>query len=102
MILKDAVYMTAMLSPTEEFDANLESSLDLVNHMAGTEYTLDMDVKDIKHSRRIIDFIAIDIKRNMTMFEAFGTTATNVQNARDNKLTAIEALFRADKEEIEM
>lgn len=93
MILKDAVYMTAMLAPTEEFDANLEVSLDLVNHMAGTEYTLDMDINDMKHARRIIDFIAVDIKRNMSIFETFGTTASNVQMARDNKLVALEALF---------
>ncbi|ALA06961.1 hypothetical protein AXI71_gp07 [Lactococcus phage GE1] len=97
MILKDAVYMTAMLSPTEEFDINMENSLDLVNHMAGTEYTLDMDIKDLKHSHRIIDFIAIDIKRNMSIFEAIGTAASNVQMARDNKLVALEALFNTEE-----
>lgn len=90
--------MTAMLSPTEEFDANLETSLDVVNHMAGTEYTLDMDINDMKHSRRIIDFIAIDIKRNMSMFETFGSTATNVQMSRDNKLVTLEALFSVGEE----
>lgn len=98
MTLKDAVYMTAMLAQTEEFDINMENSLDLVNHMAGTKYTLDMDVKDLKHSHRIVDFIAIDIKRNMTIYEAIGTAASNVQASRDNKLVALEALFSVEEE----
>lgn len=90
--------MAAMLSETEEFTANMEISLDLVNHMSGKQYTLDTDISEIEHNKRIIDFIAIDIKRNMSNFELFGTTAANVQAARDNKLVAIEALFSVTEE----
>lgn len=82
-----------MLSEQEEFTAQIEVSLALLNDVCSTEFTLE-DVVDNKNEyQRVAVFLKLDTKLRLNELELWGSTLDSLKMARDMALDACQAIF---------
>lgn len=87
-----------MLAEQEEFTAQIETSLALLNDVCGSEFTLDDVVDNKSEYRRIATFLKLDTKLRLNELELWGSTLEALKMARDIALEACQALFTIETE----
>lgn len=81
-----------MLAEQEEFTAQMELSLEILNDVCDKQYTLD-DVVDNKNEyQRVAKFIKLDTKIALNELELWGSTLDSLQKARNRALEAAQAI----------
>lgn len=93
MTLKELCYKLLMLSEQEEFTAQIEVSLGLLNDVCGTEFKLDDIVDNDNNYQRVAVFIKLDTKLRLNELELWGSTLDSLKKARDIALEACQAIF---------
>lgn len=92
MTLKELTYKLLMLAEQEEFTAQMELSLEILNDVCDKQYTLD-DVVDNKNEyQRVAKFIKLDTKIALNELELWGSTLDSLQKARNRALEAAQAI----------
>lgn len=92
MTLKELTYKLLMLAEQEEFTAQMELSLEILNDVCDKQYTLD-DVVDNKNEyQRAALFLKLDTKIALNELELWGSTLDSLQKARDRALEAVQAI----------
>lgn len=87
-----------MLAEQEEFTAQIEASLALMNDVCGTEFTLDDTADNKNEYQRIATFLKLDTKLRLNELELFGSTLEALKMARDIALETCLALFTIEIE----
>ena len=81
-----------MLAEQEEFTAQMELSLDILNNVCDKTYSLD-DVVDGKNEyQRAALFLKLDTKIALNELELWGSTLESLQKARNRALEAVQAI----------
>lgn len=81
-----------MLAEQEEFTAQMELSLDILNDVCDKTYSLD-DVVDGKNEyQRAALFLKLDTKIALNELELWGSTLDSLQKARNRALEAVQAI----------
>ena len=93
MTLKELAYKLLMLSEQEEFNAQLEQSLSILNDVCDTTFTLEDVVNDDNRYQRVGLFLSLDTKLRLNDLELFGSTLVGVQRARNNALENCQIIF---------
>ncbi len=93
MTLKELAYKLLMLSEQEEFNAQLEQSLSILNDVCDTVFTLDEVVNNDNKYQRVGLFLALDTKLRLNDLELFGSTLESVQRSRNNALENCQIIF---------
>ena len=93
MTLKELAYKLLMLSEQEEFNAQLEQSLSILNDVCDTTFTLDEVVTNENKYQRVGLFLSLDTKLRLNDLELFGSTLEAVQRARNNALDNCQIIF---------
>ena len=92
MTLKELTYKLLMLAENEEFTAQMELSLEILNDVCGKQYSLD-DVVDNKNEyQRVAKFLKLDTKIALNELELWGSTLESLQKARNRALEAVQAI----------
>lgn len=92
MTLKELTYKLLMLAEQEEFTAQMELSLEILNDVCDKTYSLD-DVVDSKNEyQRAALFLKLDTKIALNELELWGSTLDSLQKARDRALEAVQAI----------
>lgn len=92
MTLKELTYKLLMLAEQEEFTAQMELSLEILNDVCDKTYALD-DVVDRKNEyQRAALFLKLDTKIALNELELWGSTLDSLQKARDRALEAVQAI----------
>lgn len=93
MILKELTYKLLMLAEQEEFTAQMELSLDILNDVCDKSYSL-YDIVDGKNEyQRVAKFLKLDTKIALNELELWGSTLDSLKMARDMALDACQAIF---------
>lgn len=82
-----------MLAESEEFTAQIEVSLGLLNDVCGTEFKLDDIVENNNDYQRVAVFLKLDAKLRLNELELWGSTLDSLKMARDMALDACQAIF---------
>lgn len=93
MTLKELCYKLLMLAEQEEFTAQIEVSLGLLNDVCGTEFKLNDVVDNDKNYQRVAVFLKLDTKLRLNELELWGSTLDGLKMARDLALDACQAMF---------
>lgn len=92
MTLQELTYKLLMLQPQEEFTAQMELSLEILNDVCDKTYSLD-DVVDGKNEyQRAALFLKLDTKIALNELELWGSTLDSLQKARNRALEAVQAI----------
>lgn len=92
MTLKELTYKLLMLAEQEEFTAQMEISLDILNDVCDKAYSL-ADIVDGKNEyQRVAKFLKLDTKIALNELELWGSTLDSLQKARDRALEAVQAI----------
>lgn len=92
MTLKELTYKLLMLAEQEEFTAQMELSLEILNDVCDKTYTLG-DVVDGKNEyQRVALFLKLDTKIALNELELWGSTLESLQKARDRALESAQAI----------
>ena len=92
MTLKELTYKMLMLAENEEFTAQIELSLEILNDVCDKQYSLD-DVVDGKNEyQRAALFLRLDTKIALNELELWGSTLDSLQKARNRALEAVQAI----------
>lgn len=92
MTLKELTYKLLMLAEQEEFNAQMELSLEILNDVCDKQYSLD-DVVDGKNDyQRAALFLKLDTKIALNELELWGSTLDSLQKARDRALESAQAI----------
>lgn len=92
MTLKELTYKLLMLAEQEEFTAQMELSLDILNDVCDKSYSL-YDIVDSKNEyQRVAKFLKLDTKIALNELELWGSTLDSLQKARDRALEAVQAI----------
>lgn len=98
MTLKELTYKLLMLAEQEEFTAQMELSLEILNDVCDKQYTLD-DVVDNKNEyQRVAKFIKLDTKIALNELELWGSTLDSLQKARNRALESVQAISTIETE----
>lgn len=97
MTLKELTYKLLMLSEQEEFTAQIEVSLGLLNDVCGTEFKLNDVVDNDNNYQRVAVFLKLDTKLRLNELELWGSTLDSLKMARDMALDACQAIFTQGK-----
>lgn len=98
MTLKELCYKLLMLQPQEEFTAQMEMSLEILNDVCDKQYSLD-DVVDGKNEyQRVAKFLKLDTKIALNELELWGSTLDSLQKARNRALEAVQAISTIETE----
>lgn len=92
MTLKELTYKLLMLAEQEEFTAQMELSLEILNDVCDKTYSLE-DVVDGKNEyQRVALFLRLDTKIALNELELWGSTLESLQKARNRALEAVQAI----------
>lgn len=92
MTLKELTYKLLMLAENEEFTAQMELSLEILNDVCDKAYSL-ADIVDGKNEyQRVAKFIKLDTKIALNELELWGSTLDSLQKARNRALEAVQAI----------
>ena len=81
-----------MLAEQEEFTAQMELSLDILNDVCDKLYSL-ADIVDGKNEyQRVAKFLKLDTKIALNELELWGSTLESLQKARNRALEAVQAI----------
>lgn len=81
-----------MLAEQEEFTAQMELSLDILNDVCDKAYSL-ADIVDGKNEyQRVAKFLKLDTKIALNELELWGSTLESLQKARNRALEAVQAI----------
>ena len=98
MTLKELTYKLLMLAEQEEFTAQMELSLEILNDVCDKQYTL-YDVVDNKNEyQRVALFLKLDTKIALNELELWGSTLDSLQRARNLALEAVQAISTIETE----
>lgn len=92
MTLKDLTYKLLMLAENEEFTAQMELSLEILNDVCDKQYTLNDAVDNKNEYQRVAKFIKLDTKIALNELELWGSTLESLQKARNRALEAVQAI----------
>lgn len=92
MTLKELTYKLLMLAEQEEFTAQMELSLEILNDVCDKQYTLDDIVDNKNEYQRAALFLKLDTKIALNELELWGSTLDSLQKARDRALEAVQAI----------
>ena len=92
MTLKELTYKLLMLAEQEEFTAQMELSLEILNDVCDKQYTLEDIVDDKNEYQRAALFLKLDTKIALNELELWGSTLDSLQKARDRALEAAQAI----------
>lgn len=92
MTLKELTYKLLMLAEQEEFTAQMELSLEILNDVCDKQYSLDDLVDGKKEYQRAALFLKLDTKIALNELELWGSTLDSLQKARDRALEAVQAI----------
>lgn len=81
-----------MIAETEEFTAQMELSLEILNDVCGKQYSLN-DIVDGKNEyQRVAKFLKLDTKIALNELELWGSTLDSLQKARNRALESVQAI----------
>lgn len=87
-----------MLAENEEFTAQMELSLEILNDVCDKQYSLD-DVVDSKNEyQRVAKFLKLDTKIALNELELWGSTLDSLQKARNRALESVQAISTIEGE----
>lgn len=92
MTLKELTYKLLMLAENEEFTAQMELSLEILNDVCDKQYTLYDAVDNKNEYQRVAKFIKLDTKIALNELELWGSTLDSLQKARNRALEAVQAI----------
>ena len=92
MTLKELTYKLLMLAENEEFTAQMELSLEILNDVCDKQYTLNDAVDDKNEYQRVAKFLKLDTKIALNDLELWGSTLDSLQKARNRALEAVQAI----------
>lgn len=98
MTLQELTYKLLMIQPQEEFTAQIEVSLGLLNDVCGTEFKLDDIVDNNNNYQRVAIFLKLDTKLRLNELELWGSTLDSLQKARNRALEAVQAISTIEGE----
>lgn len=81
-----------MLAENEEFTAQMELSLEILNDVCDKQYTLNDAVDNKNEYQRVAKFIKLDTKIALNELELWGSTLDSLQKARNRALEAVQAI----------
>lgn len=81
-----------MLAENEEFTAQMELSLEILNDVCGKQYTLNDAVDNKNEYQRVAKFIKLDTKIALNELELWGSTLDSLQKARNRALESVQAI----------
>lgn len=81
-----------MIAETEEFTAQMELSLEILNDVCDKRYSLNDVVDEKNEYQRVAKFIKLDTKIALNELELWGSTLDSLQKARDRALEAVQAI----------
>jgi hypothetical protein len=81
-----------MLAEQEEFTAQMELSLDILNDVCDKAYSLYDTVDGKNEYQRVAKFLKLDTKIALNELELWGSTLDSLQKARDRALEAVQAI----------
>lgn len=81
-----------MLAEQEEFTAQMELSLDILNDVCDKAYSLADKVDGKNEYQRVAKFLKLDTKIALNELELWGSTLDSLQKARDRALEAAQAI----------
>lgn len=81
-----------MIAETEEFTAQMELSLEILNDVCDKQYTLEDMVDGKNEYQRAALFLKLDTKIALNELELWGSTLDSLQKARDRALEAVQAI----------
>lgn len=92
MTLKELTYKLLMIAETEEFTAQMELSLEILNDVCDKQYSLYDVVDGNNEYQRAALFLKLDTKIALNELELWGSTLDSLQKARDRALEAVQAI----------
>lgn len=98
MTLKELTYKLLMLAENEEFTAQMELSLEILNDVCDKQYTLNDTVDNKNEYQRVAKFIKLDTKIALNELELWGSTLDSLQKARNRALEAVQAISTIGEE----
>lgn len=81
-----------MLAEQEEFNAQMELSLEILNDVCDKQYSLDDVVDDRNEYQRAALFLKLDTKIALNELELWGSTLDSLKKARDRALESVQAI----------
>lgn len=81
-----------MLAENEEFTAQMELSLEILNDVCDKQYTLNDAVDNKNEYQRVAKFIKLDTKIALNELELWGSTLDSLQKARNRALEDVQAI----------
>lgn len=92
MTLKELTYKLLMLAENEEFTAQMELSLEILNDVCDKQYTLNDTIDNKNEYQRVAKFIKLDTKIALNELELWGSTLDSLKKARNRALEAVQAI----------
>lgn len=98
MTLKELCYKLLMLAENEEFTAQMEQSLEILNDVCDKTYSLEDVVDGKTEYQRAALFLKLDTKIALNELELWGSTLESLQKARNRALEAVQAISTIETE----
>ena len=87
-----------MLAEQEEFTAQMELSLEILNDVCDKQYSLYDVVDGNNEYQRAALFLKLDTKIALNELELWGSTLDSLQKARNRALEAVQAMSTVETE----